>query len=74
MQALPTDLPLGFLDSPASAPPPGVIADLENPETLRAPGLAVLQLILATFVVAVRLYTKKYVVKRMLAEDCESQK
>ena len=62
----------GFLDSPALAPPPGVTPNFENPESLRQPELAVVQLILVTLVVCMRLFTKKVVVKKMLAEDCKS--
>lgn len=61
-----------FLDYPALAPPKGVTPNFDNPSNLAAPELAVLQLTLATLFVAMRLYTKRFVVKRILAEDCES--
>ncbi|KAH7076445.1 hypothetical protein BKA63DRAFT_282814 [Paraphoma chrysanthemicola] len=58
-----------FLNLPALAPPPGVIPKFENPPSLRQPELAVLQLTLATLAVWMRLYTKQFVVRRMLPED-----
>ncbi|KAH7399487.1 hypothetical protein BKA66DRAFT_165614 [Pyrenochaeta sp. MPI-SDFR-AT-0127] len=58
-----------FLDSPALAPPKGVKPNFENPSNLAAPELAVLQLSLATIFVVMRMYTKRFVVKRLLSED-----
>lgn len=60
-----------ILDAPALAPPPGVTANFENPRNLSHPELAVLQLVVATAVVGMRVYTKLGVVRKMLAEDCE---
>lgn len=60
-----------ILDGPAMAPPPGVEANFENPENLSHPELAWLQLIVATVVVVMRVYTKLGVVRKMLAEDCK---
>lgn len=61
-----------ILDGPAMAPPPGVKPNFEHPENLSHPELAWLQLIVATAVVVMRVYTKLGVVRKMLAEDCES--
>lgn len=60
-----------FLDFPALAPPPGVTPQFDNPPSLRAPGLAVLQLTVATLFVGMRFHTKHFVVKKVLPEDCE---
>lgn len=59
-----------ILDGPAIAPPPGVKPNFEHPDNLSHPELAVLQLVVATAVVGMRVYTKLGVVKIMLAEDC----
>lgn len=60
-----------ILDRPALAPPPGVVPNFANPDNLSQPELAVLQLVVATVVVGMRVYTKLGVVRNMLAEDCE---
>lgn len=60
-----------MLDTPALAPPSGVKANFDNPDNLSHPELAVLQLVVATVVVGLRIYTKLGVVRKMLAEDCE---
>lgn len=60
-----------ILNGPALAPPPGINPNFDNPENLAHPELAVLQLIVATLVVAMRLYTKLGILRNMLAEDCE---
>ena len=62
-----------FLDLPALPPPPGITPNFVNPPNLRAPAWSALQLVLATIAVAVRLYTKRFIVRRMLAEDCTSR-
>ncbi len=59
-----------FLDLPAMPPPPGVTPNFVNPSNLRQPGLVAVQITLATIAVAMRLYTKKFIVRRMLVEDC----
>lgn len=61
-----------ILDGPALAPPKGVVPNFENPQNLRNPELAVLQLAAATVVVALRVYTKMVVVGKMLTEDCKT--
>jgi hypothetical protein len=60
-----------ILDGPALAPPPGVKPNFVNPDNLAHPGLAVLQLTIATLVVLMRIYTKLGVLRKMQAEDCE---
>ena len=60
-----------ILDGPALAPPPGVKPNFVNPDNLAHPGLAVLQLTIATLVVLMRTYTKLGVLRKMQAEDCE---
>lgn len=59
------------MSAPALAPPKGVVPNFENPHNLSQPGLAILQLVLTTVVVGIRVYTKMWVVRKMLAEDCE---
>jgi hypothetical protein len=49
-----------------------VVPNFENPESLRHPELAVIQFTAATLVVAIRIYTKYFIVRKMLVEDCES--
>lgn len=70
--SLPPPNSSAFLDLPALAPPPGVTSNLVNPDNLAAPGLAVLQLCLAILVVTMRLYTKQFIVRKMMIEDCRS--
>jgi hypothetical protein len=60
-----------ILDLPALAPPPGVEPNFENPESLQHPELAVLQFVIATVAVIIRLYTKQFIVGRLLSEDCK---
>jgi hypothetical protein len=60
-----------ILNSPALAPPEGVVPNFDNPHNLRHPELAILQLTAATLVVGMRVYTKLCVIRNMLAEDCE---
>lgn len=60
-----------LLDRPALAPPPGVTPNFTNPANLARPWLAGFQFALITIFVCIRLYTKKYVVGRWLAEDCK---
>ncbi|KAF1360452.1 hypothetical protein EJ07DRAFT_23357, partial [Lizonia empirigonia] len=58
-----------IMSAPALAPPKGVVPNFENPQNLSQPGLAILQLVLAMVVVGIRVYTKMWVVRKMLAED-----
>lgn len=59
-----------ILNGPALAPPPGTEPNFDNPDNLAHPKLAVLQLSIATLVVAMRLYTKLGVLRNILVEDC----
>jgi hypothetical protein len=61
---------LDIMDLPAMAPPEGVVPNFENPDSLRQPELAVVQLIVATLAVAIRIFTKYFIVRKMLVEDC----
>ncbi|KAH7061902.1 hypothetical protein BKA63DRAFT_527045 [Paraphoma chrysanthemicola] len=58
-----------FLELPAMLPPDGVIPDFENPDNLRQPGLAVLQLLIVTLAVSIRFYTKTFILRRTMIED-----
>ncbi|OAL55915.1 hypothetical protein IQ07DRAFT_627934 [Pyrenochaeta sp. DS3sAY3a] len=58
-----------FLNLPGGPPPFGSTPNFSHPANLSTPGLAALQFGVATLVVAMRLYTKKVVVKRVLSED-----
>lgn len=60
-----------FLNGPALAPPRGVEANFVDPPSLENVARASLQLLLATSVVGLRLYTKVRVLKNMLSEDCK---
>ncbi|KAJ4984261.1 integral membrane protein [Stagonosporopsis vannaccii] len=60
-----------ILNGPALAPPPGVKPNFDDPKDLSHPELAILQLLVATLVVAMRVYTKMGVLRNMLVEDCE---
>jgi hypothetical protein len=62
---------LDIMDLPALAPPEGVVSNFDNPDNLSQPELAVLQLIVATLAVIVRIFTKHFIVRKMLVEDCK---
>ena len=62
-----------ILNSPALEPPEGVQRNMIDPPSLQSYGLAVFQLLLATLVVVMRLYTKVSIVKKVLSEDCKSK-
>lgn len=63
-----------MLHGPALLPPKGVKPNLENPQSLNAPAIAVasVALPLTTFVLALRLYTKVKILRHINWEDCES--
>lgn len=61
-----------FLDSPALAPPDGVVPNFKNPPNLVSNGRVIVQLVLVTLVVWMRLYTKLRVIRNRLMEDCKS--
>ena len=61
-----------LLNGPALAPPPGVVPNFVDPPNLYRTGVAVqiVTLILSTFAVAMRLYTKARMMRQMAAADC----
>lgn len=61
-----------LLTGPALAPPPGVFPNFVDPPNLRHTGVAVqiVTLILSTFAVAMRIYTKARIMHQMAAADC----
>ncbi len=62
-----------ILNQPALEPPLGIQANFIDPPTIRSQMLGVIisMLVLSTIVVAVRLYTKLVVVKKLALEDCK---
>ena len=60
-------------DVGAAQPPPGVVADFENPPRDLTALYVVLGICLATstLLVCVRLFTRVFVLKRRALEDCE---
>jgi hypothetical protein len=63
-----------FLNGPALAPPPGVVAGFDQPRVLSQAalyGIAVMMFILATSTVAIRVYTKAFMVKKLSIDDCK---
>ena len=61
-----------LLDDPAGTPPPGVLPNFENPATLNQWAILtiVLGLSLGTICVAIRIYTKSFIMKVFDPEDC----
>ena len=59
-----------FLDLPALPPPEGVTPNFVDPPNLCNQGLNIVQCVLVTTAVLMRLYTKRFILKKMLAEDC----
>ena len=70
LSQLPPGIPLSQI--PAGRPPPGTLPNFTNPETLRNPVIVVNALLLtvATLTVCLRLYTRKFIVQALGAEDC----
>ena len=60
-------------DSPGLAPPPGVEPYFYSPYSLKGYTNVVIAqcTILTTIVVAARVYTKRFVVKSIILEDCK---
>ena len=58
--------------TPAGVPPPGVIPNLVNPFYLRTDYLVthIICLAVSTIAVALRVFTKLYLMKQFRAEDC----
>lgn len=61
-------------DSPALAPPPGVVPDFYSPYSLCGYHhvVAAQGAILTTVMVIARIYTKRFVLKKVSLEDCEA--
>lgn len=59
-----------LLNAPALAPPPGIIPNFTDPPNLHRTGVAVQALLLSTFAVAIRIYTKARIMRQMAAADC----
>jgi len=59
-------------NTPAGLPPPGVVPDLVNPHYLHTIDLVthVLCLVVSTIAVALRIFTKVYIMKQVRVEDC----
>lgn len=62
----------GYLDGPASPPPNGTVANLENPPKHNTGPLVLLVfcLLLAVLASLGRAYSRIFVVKRLRVEDC----
>jgi len=60
-------------NKPALLAPPNVEANFADPTTIRSGvlGIMISMSLLATLAVAVRMYTKLLVVKRLVLEDCK---
>ena len=60
------------LDSPAMAPPPGVLPNFVNPQNLRAVIIAIVALCgsISTLVFWMRMYTKLFIFRKTGWEDC----
>lgn len=58
--------------TPAGVPPPGVVPNLVNPFYLHTIDLIthILCLVVSTIAVALRVFTKVYLMKQFRAEDC----
>lgn len=63
---------MDILDTPALAPPPGITPNFATPENLSYPEMAILQLVVTTLVVGLRLYTKGVILRKVMSEDCKS--
>lgn len=63
-----------YMKSPGGKPPPGVTPNRHNPQNMLLPvehAVSILGLILATGFVAVRVYTRFFVVKKPGWDDCK---
>lgn len=65
---------MDFDHYPAYRPPPGIASNFKNPVTLAKPLIVVnvLFITLMISVVAIRIYTKHYIVRKLWWDDCES--
>lgn len=62
-----------LMEDPALAPPNGTIPNFTNPYTFKTEALVyqVIILILATSITFLRIYTKLFVVRKWVLEDCK---
>ena len=60
-------------DIPAMLPPPGHTPNFDDPENMHQTvfGVGVATMILTVTALAIRIYTKAFIVKEMRAEECE---
>lgn len=61
-----------LLNAPAGIPPPGITAQLDDPpnERITSNVLPILSIVLATLLVAMRIYTSAFITRRMGIADC----
>ena len=62
-----------YMHKPAAKPPAGVTPDFNNPPSLETSVIvvAVLCLAISTFFVAMRLYTRHFVLRKLWWDDCK---
>ena len=62
-----------LLDGPAGTPPPGIIPNFNDPVSLDTATVAivVLGIALSTLAVTARFYTKVYIIRSLVLEDCK---
>jgi hypothetical protein len=59
---------------PAMQPPPGMESNFDNPETMYpiVLGVAIATMTLMTIVVAIRIFTKAFIMRDMRIEECKA--
>ena len=62
-----------YMHKPAAKPPAGVTPDFKNPPSLQTPLIVVVVLFVAisSFFVAMRLYTRHFVLRKLWWDDCK---
>ena len=62
-----------LLNGPAAKPPPGVLPNFNDPANLNAFVILTVTLCVTfgTFSVAIRMYTKKFIIRSFEREDCK---
>ncbi|KAI1826995.1 hypothetical protein F4861DRAFT_494697 [Xylaria intraflava] len=72
LHSLPPEEQMAILDGPALEPPPGVMPDLDHPPNDNAVALAAVTicLIFATISFILRFYSRIFVLRKLLPEDC----
>lgn len=65
---------LWLLQQPAGRPPPGVIPNFDNPSNLDAAvySIIILSCSIAVLATMIRIYTKIFLIRLLVYEDCES--